>query len=155
MANQDILKNIYLFKNMNTAQLGLISGIVEFKSFKANEDIFVQGSSAENIFIVSYGSVRIHQKNTTDENIEIAILGPGSHFGEMALLDNEVRSASATAMENTDLAVINYDKLKEVLNSDISVASQFYKEISFFLVNRLRITTLDLSYSRERYLSHF
>ncbi|MBT4760517.1 MAG: cyclic nucleotide-binding domain-containing protein [Bdellovibrionaceae bacterium] len=150
-----LLKNVYLFKNMTESQLDSIGDISISKSYEAGDDVFLQSDSASAIYIISHGSIRIHQKNTTDENIEIVILGVGSHFGEMAFLDKEVRSASATAMEPTDLVEISYEALLEVLKKDLAISTTFYKEISHFLVNRLRVTTLDLSYARERNLSHF
>jgi CRP-like cAMP-binding protein len=155
MGNESILKNVYLFNKMNPSQISSIADISEFKSFEAGEDIFFQGNAAEYFYIISYGSVRIHQKNTINENIEIAILGPESHFGEMAFLDGKDRSASATCMESTGLTLVNFAKLKTVLEKDTSTSSDFYQEITKFLVNRLRVITLDLSYARERNLSHF
>ena len=155
MGNQSILQNVYLFKKMNPAQISSITEISETKSCEAGEDIFLQGGAAEHFYIISFGSVRIHQKSSTNDNIEIAILGPGSHFGEMAFLDGENRSASATCMESTDLTLVNFAKLKTVLEKNTSMSSDFYREIANFLVNRLRVTTLDLSYARERNLSHF
>ena len=105
--------------------------------------------------MIKFGSIRIQQHTQSGETIEVARLGTGSHFGEMALLDNEVRSATATTSEKTELIVIPYEKLTTVLKADNGLAVQFYKELAHFLGGRLRLTTTDLSFAREKNLSHF
>ena len=82
-------------------------------------------------------------------------LGTGSHFGEMALLDKERRSASAVAQSESDIVEIDYENLQPLLDSNAAIATHFYRALSRFLCSRLRLTTLDLSYSRSQNLSHF
>jgi CRP-like cAMP-binding protein len=87
--------------------------------------------------------------------MEIAMLGTGSHFGEMSFIDGEPRSASAVAVEKTELIVLNYEKLKRCLEARPEAAVKMYRELAHFLAGRLRLTTNDLSYAREKNLSHF
>ena len=85
----------------------------------------------------------------------MAALGTGSHFGEMAFIDGESRSASATALERTELIIVPYEKLKELANSEVHLSEKFHRELALFLCGRLRVTTSDLTFSREKNLSHF
>lgn len=155
MSQKNLLHNIYLFKEMEDSELEIINEISEVETFNAGDDIFSQGDKATSLYVISFGSVKIHIKSSEGDNIEVANLGTGSHFGEMALLDDENRSASATAMEKTDIVTINYDKLIEVLIKYPSIAVHFYQALAKFLCGRLRITTNDLSFAREKNISHF
>ena len=111
--------------------------------------------SAEGLYVIKFGSVRIIQDSESGEKIDIAVLGVGSHFGEMPFIDGEPRSASAVCIERSEIVEIDYEKLSEAINEDIYIAAKFYKDLSHFLTGRLRITTSDLSYAREKNLSHF
>lgn len=155
MSQNNLLKNIYLFKLLNNDELELISETSEINTYAPGEDIFSQEDVATSMYVINFGSVRIHIKGTEGDNIEVANLGTGSHFGEMAFLDGEKRSASATALEKTDIVSINYDKLNTLLKEYPSVAVKVYQALSKFLCGRLRITTNDLSFAREKNISHF
>src|SRR5690606_29086689 len=104
------------------------------------------------LYVIKYGSVRIHQKTVSGENMEVAILGTGSHFGEMAFLDGESRSASATAAEKSDIVELDYEKLQMILKENFPIAVHFYRELAQFLCGRLRVTTNDLGFAREKNL---
>lgn len=155
MANKNLLQNIYLFKLMSGEELEVISEAAEVETFGGTDELFTQGDKALAMYVIKYGSVRIHQRSSTGDNIEVATLGTGSHFGEMGFVDGEPRSASATAIEKSDIIVFNYEKLRTVLERHPTIAVKFYKELAHFLCGRLRITTNDLSFAREKNLSHF
>jgi CRP-like cAMP-binding protein len=155
MATKNLLQNIYLFKKMQGEELDVISQAVQNRTYSPTEEIFAQGEKAKAMYFIKYGSVRIHQKSTSGDSIEVATLGTGSHFGEMGFVDQEPRSASATAIEKSDILVFDYDQLQKVLMDHPRVAVKLYRELAHFLCGRLRITTNDLSFARERNLSHF
>jgi len=152
---QNLLQNVYLFRDLSSAELELISEITESDAYVAGDDVFSETDAAEALYVIKHGSVRIHQKSDSGDNMEVANLGTGSHFGEMAFVDGEKRSASATATERSEVIFIKYDRLKELLQVNPRIAVHFYKELSRFLCGRLRVTTNDLSFAREKNLSHF
>lgn len=153
--SQNLLKNVYLFKGLSPSELEIISGAGETSTFNPGDDVFTQTDKATALYVIRHGSVKIHQKSTSGDNIEVANLGTGSHFGEMAFVDGEPRSASATAIEKSELVILDYGKLDEILVANQAIAVSFYKELAHFLCGRLRVTTNDLSFAREKNLSHF
>lgn len=155
MANRNLIQNIYLFKKLTGGEQDLIADASEIQTFNPTDDIFSQNDRSAALYFIKYGSVRIHQKSSNGDNIEVANLGTGSHFGEMGFLDNEPRSATATAIERSEVVCIPYDKLRMILSQNPTMAVKFYHEMALFLCGRLRITTNDLSFSREKNLSHF
>lgn len=153
--SQNLLKNVYLFKGLSDDELKLISDAGQAATINPGDDIFTQSDAAKALYVIRFGSVKIHQKSSSGENIEVANLGSGSHFGEMAFVDGEPRSASATAIEKSEIVVLHYDKLSGILSAHSNIAISLYKELAHFLCGRLRVTTNDLSFAREKNLSHF
>jgi CRP-like cAMP-binding protein len=151
----NLLHNLYLFEGLGDSNLALIEKISELKSYDAGEEIFCQGAIAHSFYVIQYGRVRIDLVEEDDTHIEIATYGTGSHFGELALLDNEPRSANATAVTQSDIIRIPYASMIDLLEGNSHIAIHFYRELSRFLCSRLRLTTLDLSYARMENVSHF
>jgi CRP/FNR family transcriptional regulator, cyclic AMP receptor protein len=151
----NLLQNIYLFKRMTGEELEIIAESASVETFGATDEIFAQSDRAQALYVIKYGSVRIHQRSSSGDIIEVATLGTGSHFGEMGFVDGEPRSAAATALEKSDIIVFTYDKLRDTLDRHPTIAVKFYQELAHFLCGRLRITTNDLSFAREKNLSHF
>lgn len=155
MADKNVLQNVYLFKGLNADQITAISEIASVGTYAPTDEIFAQGDEAKAAYFIKFGSIRITQKTPSGDMLEIATLGTGSHFGEMPFLDGENRSATATAIEKTDVVEVPYDKLRELLAVNGPIAVHFYRELAHFLAGRLRITTNDLNFAREKNLSHF
>jgi CRP/FNR family cyclic AMP-dependent transcriptional regulator len=155
MNHREVLKNVYLFKNISPADLEALAGISSVENFAPNDEIFNQGDKAMALYLVKHGSVKIAQKTKGGDKVTVANLGVGAHFGEMAFLDGAPRSASAQAAEKSEIVVIPYDKLAQLVKERATFAVTVYKEMANFLAGRLRVTTSDLSFSREKNLSHF
>lgn len=90
--------------------------------FKKGETIFNEGEEAQEMFIIHSGRVRIFKKIDNKEET-LAILEKGDFFGEMAILENLPRSASAEAFEDCELIRVNASMLDEMMrrNPEISI----------------------------------
>ncbi|HET7492246.1 MAG TPA: cyclic nucleotide-binding domain-containing protein [Bradyrhizobium sp.] len=85
------------------ASFSLLTGDhIDALPFKAGSVIFREGDEARELFVVKSGQVRIQTGNRT-----VTELGPESIFGEMAVIDNEPRSASAIAVTDTELVPVS------------------------------------------------
>lgn len=155
MGNLNLLKKLYLFKDLSAGELEHISSAAKTINCGPGDEIFSQGDRATGLYIIQTGTVKIHQLSEGGESVEITRVGAGSHFGEMSFLDGEPRSASATAIEQSEIVVINYDQLSQIMIEHAGIALHFYRQFALFLCGRLRITTKDLSFSRSKILSHF
>lgn len=80
----------------------LFGGIDEYQSFKAGAAIFREGDLGRNMYIVAEGQV-----NITLNNLVIDTVNPGGIIGELALIDDKPRSASAIAKTDCVLAPVN------------------------------------------------
>ncbi len=95
-------------------QLALIAGR---RTFSAGETIIRMGESGATMYIIRSGRVEVVLERPT-EPIVLASLGPGDFFGELSIFDGEVRSATVTAVEETEtLTLWKYDVMEMVRRS--------------------------------------
>ena len=80
------------------------------KIYRKSEVIFEEGSFGSEMYVLRSGRVRVYRTSAEGE-IELGVFKPGEFFGEMALVDNAPRSASACALED-DTRLIALDKDK-------------------------------------------
>src|ERR1044071_8037699 len=95
----DLFKNVYLFENMTSDMLKHRAEVSRTESWNRGDEVFSQGDKATALYIIKSGSVRVHKKGASGDSIEVAVLGTGSHFGEMAYIDGEMRSAAVEVLE--------------------------------------------------------
>ena len=115
------------------------------ETYKAGEIVFKEGSHGAAVYVLSSGKVEI-SKMIQGRKFVVEILGPGDIFGEMSYIDHAPRSATAIALENTVLELVDKDFLDREFNQ---IASDF-RQIICDLVRRLRKTTQNLGYSPKR-----
>lgn len=132
-----ILKKIPIFLNLTLDQLKDISESTEEKQFSPGEMVFEEGDRGNEMYIIYSGKVKIlRQKKDGKEGDEIVLaeLGPQSYFGEMALLDDSPRSASAKVVEPAIMTILT----REMLYNSIYEKPEIAMEICRVLSTRLR-----------------
>lgn len=151
---EQLLHNIYLFKDLAEKEMQLVEAVAKVEQHGPGEEIFSEGDDAVSLYVIRHGSVKI-SRSENGEIMTITTLGTGSHFGEMAFLDAEKRSATVTAVEPTELSRIYFQDLRKVMDANPGIAIKVYRSLALFLCGRLRVTTTDLSFVREKNLRHF
>ena len=104
--------------------------------YKTGDVIFNEGSHGFAVYILHSGKVEI-SKMAQEKKIVVEILGPGDIFGEMSFIDHSPRSATATALEDTVLELVD----KDFLDKEFNQIDSDFREIVTTLVRRLRKTT--------------
>jgi CRP/FNR family cyclic AMP-dependent transcriptional regulator len=84
------------------------------KVFRAGEVIFHEGDRGQEAYVVEYGRVEVY-KTVKDHAIPLGAIVQGGIFGEMALIDDQPRMASARAVDETACVVIGKERLAEQL----------------------------------------
>jgi CRP-like cAMP-binding protein len=134
------LKQIPLFANLTPAHLASVAAIAATKSFKANEKIFEEGEAGGEMFLIATGKVRISKMVPGVGEEALAILEPGSYFGEMALIDDTPRSADATAHQACTLLTIQKSALETLMLANKDLAYELLTTFVKTLSGRLRET---------------
>lgn len=104
------LKKVALFADLSEAELATLVDDLHPREFNKDEIVFRQGDHSRELYIVMHGKIRIFRISPSGAETTIAIYSIGSVIGEFAVVDSEPRSATAKAIEATDLLVMSHDK---------------------------------------------
>jgi len=98
-----ILKQVPIFSDLKPRELIEVEKIVHRRSYKKNETIIHAGDPGLGMYIIIKGSVEIIEEDEKTGKRSLANLSDGSFFGDMALLDEDPRSASAIALVDCEI----------------------------------------------------
>lgn len=135
-----LLKNVILFKDLSVHELELVDEMLHERRYLADEVIFDEGEEGQGLFVVLGGRVKIARKEAG--NTTLLEFGPGSFFGEVALLDQSVRTAQARALEDTLIVVLFRAEFYSLLETHSRIASRISFQLARILATRLRQTVL-------------
>jgi len=130
MHKNEILKSLkqsVLFELADDTVLQKVAEIVIQTSINAGENLITKGELGDSMYILCSGKVKVH-----DGDLTLNYLTQGNVFGEMAALDGEVRTASITAVEDSDLMQLNRDDLSDLCTKEPEVG----KALIHFLCQR-------------------
>jgi CRP/FNR family transcriptional regulator, cyclic AMP receptor protein len=131
------LRGVFLFRSLGGRSLAAIARAVMEKSYAEGETVFAEGDVGRALFIVARGSVRLYQGKKTSGK-DVALLEPGDFFGEMALLDELPRSASAQAASPATLYILYKSQLDALLAENPAAAVKVLHALARLLSARLR-----------------
>jgi CRP/FNR family cyclic AMP-dependent transcriptional regulator len=149
------LQSIPVFSMLTRKDLTNLINIIHTRNYLSGEYIFYQGDPGIGLYLINDGEVVIQRTNESGEVIPLATFYEGDFFGELALVDGEKRSASATAKTDCRLSVIFKPDLDEYIEAYprkgikilqgiseiIAVRLRKINEDHFALQNKLRITS--------------
>jgi PPM family protein phosphatase len=141
---RDILARMTLFRALNDREILRLLQVVEVVAFKDEDVVIREGDKGEELFIVLTGSVKVRRGDTL-----LATLGPGNHFGEMALIRSQPRSATVTSDLDSELMVIRRPDFFEILRSEHQLAVKLLWQFLTVLGDRLDETNRSLGQARE------
>jgi CRP/FNR family transcriptional regulator, cyclic AMP receptor protein len=110
-----LLRSVPLFSDLEEAELERFSRVAVPRSFPAGVRVFHEGDHSDACYIVREGSFRVTREHSDGRAITLATLGPGDIFGELAMLDGEVRSASVEALDDGELLALPAGDVRSLL----------------------------------------
>jgi CRP-like cAMP-binding protein len=140
-----LLKSNTLLKNMSERT---IQGLAEFLKPRNISDgtiVFEEGSRGMSMYFVARGRIRIYKNTLSGSTRELAVVGQGEFFGEMALVDEVPRSASTEAIGPCLLFELYIGDLRRWVKNSAPQALQFFSELTNVLARRLRKTSRELT----------
>jgi CRP-like cAMP-binding protein len=133
---RDFLRSLSLFKGLSPRELGHLLQMFHARTYHEGEVLFLEGDIGRALFIVETGKVEL-----TRGTHVVAELGPGSFFGEMALLEQLPRSACAKAKERSTLLLLYRSKLDDILQQHPAIGVSIMTHLARLLSARLRKAT--------------
>jgi putative nucleotidyltransferase with HDIG domain len=113
----EFLRSVSIFSSLSPAELERVSSTMEKKTYPAGVTIFEENAPAEDFYVILSGRVEIVKKLDHNKEITLARLGSGYFFGEMAALEESVRSASVRTLETTQLLELSHKEFITLIQS--------------------------------------
>jgi len=120
-----ILKSVDLFASIPSQELIRVAQIAEEEEHQTDASLCKEGDFGDCMYIIADGKVKVHKGNHTLVELE-----KGAFVGDMALLDQEPRSADLTTSSDTTLLKISQDAFYELMSSNFEIMNGILKIIS-------------------------
>lgn len=137
ISEPDLAKTLrynYIFRGLSRDVVAGIAALADIRGYRGGDIIVRQHERNSDLIIILEGTARI--KSMEEETI--AEFGPGSIVGEIALIDDEPRSATVTAVGDVRAAVIPSSQLHAVMDMDPEVGKVIMTNIARVLCRRMR-----------------
>lgn len=144
-STEEVLRNMPAFAELNARDIKEVAAIVHRREYRAGEPVFAQGDPGLGMYIIQNGEVAIMIEDKEGQRRELAVLSEGDFFGELGLLDESPRSASAVA--RTDCLLIGFFRpdLFELIEKKAHLGIRIVLELSGIVAARLRKADMELS----------
>ena len=136
----EILAQIDLFNSVPQTHLRRVVELGVEEQYKAGATVFGEGSPGDKFYLIVEGAVRISRMVAGMGEEALAVLHAGAYFGEMSLIDDAPRSATAVCHERCRLFVVNRKDLEDLLFVDRDLAYELLWNWVRTLSRRLRAT---------------
>lgn len=137
---ESLIRQVDIFTDLDPKLLELLVTRSRMLNFRKNSILMTEGETGESMYIIESGSVKIFISDENGSELTLFVEGPGSYIGEISLLDDEPRTASAITLEDTRVLVIS----KAVFFECISLSPEIAFRIIHVLTQRLRKATDDI-----------
>jgi CRP/FNR family transcriptional regulator, cyclic AMP receptor protein len=124
MDDQELLRTVPIFSELTDDDIASLSRLAARRRIPKDTVVFFENEEGDFFFMILEGRVKVTILGDDGREVILSVLGPGDFFGEMALLDNEPRSATAIAIEETELLSLHRTDFQTVLadNKSITIA---------------------------------
>lgn len=134
------LRKLPLFEGLSERELSRLNEILYHRSYQAGESLFEFGQPGAALFIIQSGDISIEIPSGEGRFMQVAVLSSGSFLGELALLDDSPRSASARALKQTECFSLFRADLHKLVETDPEIATRIYKALATIVGERLKAT---------------
>jgi len=145
-----ILQKVPLFQALTRSELKKVSKIIHERMYSKGESLFRMGDPGAAMFIVRAGQINITMPRGDEPELILASLGPGAFLGELALLDDSPRSASAVAPTETMALAFFRADLNKLIETEAHIGSKILKELALIIGKRLKVTNEQLYSSNDQ-----
>ncbi len=136
--NIEFMKLCPIFHNLTIRELKKVSPLIYERRYQSGEYLFEKEQPGTAMFIIKSGLVKIVIAGRADEETELATIHPEDFLGELALLDDTPRSASAKAVEKTEALAFFREDLNELLETHPAIGSKIMRDLAIIIGQRLK-----------------
>ncbi|MFQ5703956.1 MAG: Crp/Fnr family transcriptional regulator [Gemmatimonadales bacterium] len=124
------LRSVPLFAELDDQAIDRLSRVTRTKNYPKNSVIVFEDDPGDALYVVNSGQVKVVLIGEDGREVILSVLGDGSFFGEMALIDDQPRSAHVIAMEDSRLLVLHRDDFHRCLEETPRIALGLLRQLS-------------------------
>jgi CRP/FNR family cyclic AMP-dependent transcriptional regulator len=129
--NSIMFEAISLFAKLDADDIASIEAHTNVKRCRRNTVIIERGDESSALYFITSGQVRIYLTGEDGKEITLNELGPGDYFGELALIGETQRTASAMTLSDCELRMLNKAEFKNCLEQHPRIAFNLIRHLSF------------------------
>lgn len=126
----DVLTTVPFFAQMQQKDAVRLAKQLRTRTYHRNETLFRLGDESQKLYIIVSGKIKITQSNNPGQEMLLTVLGRGDFFGELALIDEQPHSATATAISPTTVLTLERSIFQETMASSPEFGQQILLSIS-------------------------
>lgn len=138
MVRTEELKKQELFGDIDRDQIESLAEFITDISLKKGEVLFKEGEDTKGIYLIRSGKIGIAKDTADGWKQTLAVLPPGSFFGELSVMENRRHEATAEALENTKMFLLSKENFEKIEKEKTDLALQITKKIALVLSKNLR-----------------
>jgi SulP family sulfate permease len=143
------LEAFEIFNGLDEQQIDLLKRSVDYRSYKANEQIFAASTEGHELMLISRGEVKVSLPMSHEDSIHLTIFSRGQFFGEMSFLDGRPHSADVHAVHDTEVIAIDRRAFARLATSDGILSMNVMRAVALAIADRLRHANDQLREIRE------
>jgi CRP-like cAMP-binding protein len=126
----DFLATVPLFSGLQREEIQKFADLTRERSYPKGSVILFQDDPGDSLFVLRAGRVKVVLIGEDGREVILGVLEPGAHFGELALIDDQPRSAHVIAMEDAQLLILRREDFRRRVEANPSVAWALLTELS-------------------------
>ncbi|MFC1726669.1 Crp/Fnr family transcriptional regulator [candidate division KSB1 bacterium] len=126
----NLLKRVPIFASLDEDELDKIGDMSSEANYSKNDAIFLESDSGDSLFILKRGKVKISKTSEDGKEVIFAILKDGDFFGEMSLFDGQSRSATVTALADSNVYIIRREDFMKLIENDPKISISILREMT-------------------------
>lgn len=130
MPSSEFLQYVPIFSDLDEATLEKIEKIGTRKNYNKNDVIMMEDEVGSALFVIANGKVKVARSSSDGREVILTILSDSDFFGEMAILDGQTRSATVTAIEDSDLFLIQRNEFLNLLREHPEISISLLQELT-------------------------
>lgn len=143
------LQRVALFNGISRREFGTLFQALVARQYQIGEALCREGDVGRALFILEQGEVEVTRKGPAGEAQRVALLKAGDYFGEMALIDEQPRTATVTATEEVRVYLLYKTELEKLLVDAPRIGSAIMAHLAALLALRLRATMVRTPFSLD------
>lgn len=125
-----ILDKVEIFDGLTEQEMNALTASSIVRSYPKNTVIINENDHADSLYIIESGRVKVYCSDKNGKEFIMSTLGPEDYFGELALLDDDKRSASVRTMEKSNFSIIYKEDFHKVLAQQPNIAKTLIRNLT-------------------------